>query len=161
MYQAESCAIFLDVSAVHFGDALGRKWWLGTRMKPNRILSALASKNKTHLDTSLFTSSWHPQVFGELEISSQRERLSAKIGSESTSLVFQNCPGFCAPDPQAGGGWRLGMSSGPVTRCQWLKRGKYSCHLPPPSTSCVRCPEGHAPLLCGHLVTWVVPSGLF
>lgn len=48
-YKAESYEIFLGVSAVHFGDAMWRKWWLGTRMKPNWMLSTLASKNKTHL----------------------------------------------------------------------------------------------------------------
>lgn len=84
MYQAESYEIFFDVSAVvHFGDALGRKWWLGTRMKPNWMLSIQASKNKTYRDASLFTSSWHPRVFGELKILRHRERLFAKIGSES------------------------------------------------------------------------------
>lgn len=87
------CLLFISVMT------WGRKWWLGTRVKPNWMLSTPASKNRTHRDASLFTSSWHPQVFGELEILRHREKLVAKIGSTSTWLVFQNQPGLWEPDP--------------------------------------------------------------
>lgn len=77
----------------------GRKWWLGTRV----TLSMPAFKNKTHRDISPFTSPWHPQAFGELEISRRRERLFAQIGSQAAWLVFHKQLGLCAPDPWAGG----------------------------------------------------------
>ena len=135
----------------------GRKWRLGTSMKAGWMLSTPASENKTHHDASLFTSSWHPCMFGELEISGCRVKTLCRNWKPSHMAFFfffpQNQPSLCAPDPRLVGPWMLAMGV-----CQslggsdWRGRSRVSMPQLPLNISHARCSEGHGPTLCSHPV---------
>lgn len=132
MYQAEEELWNLSWwVCCSFGRWLGeRKWRLGTSTKAGWMLSTPASENKTHHDASLFTSSWHPCVFGELEISGYRVKTLWRNWKPS-HLAFFLFPKSAKPlcsRPQAGGPLDAGDGCLPVTGWQWLKRKQQSEH---------------------------------
>lgn len=114
--QRKSYKIFLGVSAVHFGDGLGEEVAARARVKASWMLSTSASKNKTHRDASLFTSSWHPLMFGELEISRCREKALCRNWKPSHLAGFsKSAEPLCTMIP---GWWAIGCWS--LGACQSL-----------------------------------------
>lgn len=148
MYQAEEELWNLSWwVCCSFGRWLGgRKWRLGTSMKAGWTLSTPASKNKTYHDASLFTSSWHPCMFGELEISGYRVKSLWRNWKPSHLFFFfffskisqasvQQTPGWWAP-----GCWRWAFASHwvAVIEEEGAEWACHSCHSVFPASSALK-----------------------